>query len=92
MVKLSDSKMLVIEVRATAGLDKISSQRTGVLIYTVDSSIQSIKGMSKVYTTPNTARDLRDATLQAGEQITVDGVTIKVSSLSEVTAKVILSS
>jgi M6 family metalloprotease-like protein len=92
MVKVSDKKILVIEVRATAGLDKISDQRAGVLIYTVDASIQSIKGMSKVYTTPGSSPDLRDATLQMGEQITVEGVTIKVDSFSKITAKVTLTS
>jgi hypothetical protein len=92
MVKVSDKKILVIEVRATAGLDKISDQRAGVLIYTVDASIQSIQGMSKVYTTPGSSPDLRDATLQMGEQITVEGVTIKVDSFSKITARVTLTS
>lgn len=92
MVKLSEKKILVVEVRATAGLDKIPSDRAGVLIYTVDSSIQSIKGMSKVYTMPGSSNDLRNAPLQTGEQITVEGVTIRVDSFSAVSAKVTLRS
>jgi M6 family metalloprotease-like protein len=92
MVKISDTKILVLEVRATAGLDRLSDQQSGVLVYTVDSRIESIKGMSKVYTTPGSSSDLRDAPLQTGEEITVEGITIKVTSFSSITAKVTLSS
>lgn len=92
MVKLSDKLMLVMEVRATAGLDHLTPEESGVLVYTVDSSIPTIKGMAQTYKRPGGRTDLTDAPLKTGDSITVQGVTIKVTGFANNVASIHLSS
>ena len=76
MIKLSESKIIVIEVRATAGLDLLSPERTGVVVYTVDTSIPTIKGIATTYT-PGGVREVRLAAFREGESVKVDGIQIQ---------------
>ncbi|MFM8921821.1 MAG: hypothetical protein ACKOFV_04110 [Candidatus Nanopelagicaceae bacterium] len=76
MIKLSDSKILVIEARATAGLDELSESRTGLVAYTVDTTIPSIKGMGKTIIKDG-GTDPRYAALKPGEFVIVDGIQVK---------------
>ena len=92
IVKLSDKVDLVMEVRATAGLDHLSTAQSGLLVYTVDASIPTIKGMATTYKRPGGANDLNDAPLKAGDSITVQGVTISVTDFANNVATVHLSS
>lgn len=76
MIKLSESKIIVIEVRATAGLDLLSPERTGVVVYTVDTSIPTIKGIATTHT-PGGVREVRLAAFREGESVKVDGIQIQ---------------
>ncbi|MEY4105234.1 MAG: hypothetical protein RLZZ478_597, partial [Actinomycetota bacterium] len=79
MVKLSDSKILVLESRRNAGYDSLSEAREGVLVFTVDMTIPSIKGGWSTQRRPgSTMVDYSDAALKAGDIITVEGVRIEV--------------
>jgi hypothetical protein len=80
MVRISESRILVTEVRATAGLDVLKQNQTGVLVYVVDTSIPSIKGIATTYSRSNVDQSLRDAPLKLGESISVQGVKVKVTS------------
>jgi hypothetical protein len=91
MVKLSDSKILVIEARATAGLDKLQPNQTGVLVYIVDTSVPTIKGIAKTYSRPDVDRSLRDAPLKPGESIFAEGITIKAGTKSNLDFEVSIS-
>ncbi len=82
-IPLSSTQILVIEHRATAGLDNIPLQETGVLVYTVDMTIPSIKGGWKVVRPDrSTSRNLEDAALQVGERVSVGGLQISVTGRS----------
>ena len=79
MVPLSSSKILVMESRRNEGFDSLASSQEGVLVYTVDMTIDSIKGGWKTQRRPGSiAPDFMDATLKPGDKITVEGVTIEV--------------
>jgi hypothetical protein len=79
MVKLTDSKILVLESRRNAGYDSLSEAREGVLVFTVDMTIPSIKGGWLTQRRPgSTMVDYSDAALKAGDIITVEGVRIEV--------------
>lgn len=79
MVKLSDSKILVLESRRNGGYDSLSEAREGVLVFTVDMTIPSIKGGWSTQRRPgSTMVDYSDAALKAGDIITVEGVRIEV--------------
>jgi M6 family metalloprotease-like protein len=79
MVKLTDSKILVLESRRNAGYDSLSEAREGVLVFTVDMTIPSIKGGWSTQRRPgSTMVDYSDAALKAGDIITVEGVRIEV--------------
>jgi M6 family metalloprotease-like protein len=81
MVKLSETKMLVVESRRTGGLDAIPANEEGILIYTVDMTIDSIRGGYQTQRRPgSTAADFTDALLKTGDRITVEGLTITVTS------------
>jgi hypothetical protein len=91
MVKLSDSKILVLEARATAGLDKVAPTNSGLLIYTVDVSIPTILGIAITHSRPGVSKALTDAPLKVGETLTIDGVKITVSSFENNEIKFSLS-
>lgn len=82
MVKLSDSKILVIEARATGGLDVLSPNRTGLLAYTVDTSVPTIKGIAVTHAPDRMPNDPRYSVLKEGEIIKVSGLQIRAGKRS----------
>lgn len=91
LVKLSDTKMLVVESRRSGGFDNIPRQEEGILIYTVDMTIPSIQGGYKTQRrTGSTAPDFTDALLKSGDSIAVEGIVVTVIR-SEETAQVRLN-
>jgi M6 family metalloprotease-like protein len=81
MVPLSSKKMLVMESRRSEGYDVLSDAQAGLLVYTVDMTIQSIEGGWNTQRRPgSTNSDFTDAALKAGDKITVDGIQIEVIS------------
>jgi hypothetical protein len=88
-IRLSSTQILVAEFRVTAGLDVIPKTNEGVLLYTVDMTVQSIKGGWSVHRRPDSVmKDFMDAPLRAGESITVAGIKIEVISQSSTSAVV----
>ncbi|MFM8265998.1 MAG: hypothetical protein ACKOAI_08040 [Acidimicrobiia bacterium] len=82
IVPLSSTKALVVESRRAIGLDSRIA-KSGALVYTVDSSVQSGYGPVRVF--PNAvATDPRflQAPRANGESVTVDGITVKVTNAS----------
>ena len=80
IVPLSRTKALVVESRRAIGLDsKIA--KTGALVYVVDSSLQSGYGPVKIYpsSVSTDPRYLR-APRAVGESVTVEGITVSVTS------------
>ncbi|MGA1706768.1 MAG: hypothetical protein ACO39X_06975 [Candidatus Nanopelagicaceae bacterium] len=81
LIPLSSSKILVMESRRSEGFDKLTEAQAGVLIYTVDMTIPTIKGGWQTQRRPGSTQvNFMDATLKAGDEITVDGVKISVIS------------
>jgi M6 family metalloprotease-like protein len=79
VVRLSSSKILVIESRRNEGLDVLTSSQEGSLVYTVDMTIQSIKGGWQVQRRQgSTNPEFTDAALHLGDVITVEGLRIEV--------------
>lgn len=82
-VPLSTTEILVIEHRATAGLDSIPEQEAGVLVYTVNMTIPSIKGGWKVVRPEGSvSRTFEDAALQVGDRVSVGSLQITVTGKS----------
>lgn len=81
VVRLSDTKVLVAEVRRNGGYDKMNDIYSGVLVYTVDMTIESIKGGYQVQRRPGSI-DPRflDATLRPKDKIKVGNLWIEVIS------------
>ena len=77
MIKLSETKILVIEARSTAGLDKLSDIRTGLVVYTVDTSIPTIKGMAQTIIRSGGGVDPSLAALKPDEFVNVEGIQVK---------------
>jgi len=82
IVPLSRTKALVVESRRAIGLDK-NIAKTGALVYIVDSSLQSGYGPVKIYpsSVSSDPRYLR-APRAVGESVTVEGITVSVTSAS----------
>jgi hypothetical protein len=81
VVKLSSTKILVIESRRNEGFDVLSASQEGSLVYTVDMTIPSIKGGWKVQRRPGSVNaQFVDAALRVGDAITVEGLRIEVIS------------
>jgi M6 family metalloprotease-like protein len=79
MVPLSTSKILVMESRKSEGYDKISAANEGVLVYTVDMTLGSLKAGYVTRRRPGSVdASFRDAALRSGESVTVDGVVVTV--------------
>ncbi|MFM8783006.1 MAG: hypothetical protein ACKOD6_03220 [Actinomycetota bacterium] len=92
LIRLSSSLILVAEYRTTGGLDVIPSNNEGVLVYTVDMTIPSIKGGWKTQRRIGSiAPDFTDATLKSGDSVIVNGVTISVTSVSSSGAQIKIS-
>ncbi|MEY3089576.1 MAG: hypothetical protein RLZZ208_844, partial [Actinomycetota bacterium] len=91
-IKLSDSKILVMEYRSTGGFDVIPDGEEGVLIYIVDMTIKSTRGGWQVQRrSGSTKSNFSDAALRAGDKITVSGITIEITSLSKTSASMKIS-
>jgi len=82
IVPLSRTKALVVESRRAIGLDsKIA--KTGALVYIVDSSVQSGYGPVKIYpSSVSTDPRYLQAPRAVGESVTVEGITVSVTSAS----------
>jgi len=81
MIPLSSKKILVMESRRSEGYDSLSDEQAGLLVYTVDMTIQSIEGGWNTQRRPGSTRpDFTDAALKAGDKITVDSIQIEVIS------------
>jgi len=79
VVRLSSSKILVIESRRNEGLDNLTPAQEGTLVYTVDMTIQSIKGGWQVQRRQgSTDPEFTDAALHVGDVIMVEGLKIEV--------------
>ena len=84
VVKLSDSKILVIESRRNEGFDNLPASQEGTLVYTVDMTIPTIKGGWQVQRRPGSVmKNFADAALQQGDVITVGGVRIEILKRTE---------
>jgi M6 family metalloprotease-like protein len=80
MIPLSPSKILVMESRRKSSLDNFTQTREGLLVYTVDMTIGQLGGGYKTIRRPgSTDATFRDAALQQGDSVTVEGVTITVT-------------
>ena len=79
VVKLSETKILVLESRRSEGLDVLTASQEGTLVYTVDMTIPTIKGGWKVQRRPgSTDPEFVDAALRLGDVITVEGLKIEI--------------
>jgi M6 family metalloprotease-like protein len=79
VVRLSDSKILVIESRRNEGFDVLTPAQEGALVYTVDMTIPTIRGGWKVQRRPgSTDPQFVDAALRLGDVITVEGLRIEI--------------
>lgn len=91
MIRLSDTKILIVEARATAGLDQLSDMRTGLVAYTVDTTIPTIKGMAKTLIRAGGGFSPRLAALKPDEFVSVDGIQIKAGARNGNDFEVIIS-
>lgn len=83
MVGLSDTKILVAEYRAIAGLDTLSPSQTGLLVYTVDMTIPSIRGgWNDIRPQRSVGLNFEDAALQPRESVVFQRLSISVVSKS----------
>lgn len=82
IVPLSRTKALVVESRRAIGLDsKIA--KTGALVYIVDSSLKSGYGPVQIYpSSVSTDPRYLQAPRAVGESVTVEGITVSVTSAS----------
>lgn len=81
MVPLSGSKILVMESRKNEGYDQIAAGNEGVLVYTVDMTLGTLKGGYRTVRRPGSVDPgFEDAALRSGESVTVDGVTVTVTA------------
>ncbi len=79
MIPLSSSKILVAESRRASTLDNFTRTKDGLLVYTVDMTIGQLGGGYVTIRRPgSTDASFRDAALQEGDSVTMEGVTIKV--------------
>jgi hypothetical protein len=76
MIPLSDSRILVVEARASAGFDNLPESRTGLLSYVVDISTKYPSSIGKTQAPNGTNTDLRFAVLKEGDSLSVDGIRI----------------
>ena len=77
MIRLSDTEILVAEVRRNGGYDRMNANYEGVLVYKVDMTIQSIKGGYQVQRRVGAAGFL-DGLLKRGDKIRAGNVQIEV--------------
>ncbi|SFC56561.1 DUF4214 domain-containing protein [Massilia yuzhufengensis] len=81
MVPLSSTKILVMESRKSEGYDRIAAGNEGVLVYTVDMTVGTLKGGYRtVRRSGSVDPNFEDAALRAGDSVTVEGVTVTVTA------------
>lgn len=81
MVPLSSTKILVMESRKNEGYDNIASGNEGVLVYTVDMTLDTLEGGYRTVRRPGSVDPgFEDAALRSGESVTVEGVTVTVTA------------
>jgi M6 family metalloprotease-like protein len=85
VLKVSDSKALVIESRRKSELDDLLPSEEGVLVYTVETNLGSNKGPIKLVSNGSpahfhkeTGNQLLVGTLRQGESVSAEGVKITV--------------
>jgi M6 family metalloprotease-like protein len=83
VVKLSDSKVLVVESRRKSEVDELLPNEEGVLVYTVDVNLGSNRGPIKLITNGSPVRSFGNnkllfGTLQQGESISAEGIKVTV--------------
>jgi len=82
ILPISSTKALVVESRRALGLDSRLA-KSGALVYTVDSSVQSGNGPVRVYpSSVSTDPRYLQAPRAVGESVTVEGITVTVASAS----------
>jgi M6 family metalloprotease-like protein len=92
LIRISPTKILVAEYRRTGGLDVIPVTEAGVLVYTVDMTIESIRGGWQVQRrVGSVTRDLTDAALKTKDKIVVEGISIEVLEVTDSVARIKLS-
>ena len=85
LIPVTSSKMLVIESRKKESLDNIVTTNEGVLVYTVDMKKGQLGGGYEIQKrVGSTDPNFEDAALRTGDSITVSGVKITVTELSNV--------
>ena len=81
MIPLSNSKILVAESRRASTLDNFGRTKEGLLVYTVDMTIGQLGGGYVTIRRPgSTSPEFLDAALRQGDSVTIDGVTITVTT------------
>jgi hypothetical protein len=79
IVPISSTKVLVIESRRAEGVDK-NLQKSGALVYLVDSALQSGMGPVKIFPAEKSDNRRLQSIRAAGESVTIEGVTITVKN------------
>ena len=81
VVKLSETQVIVMEVRRNGGYDQVAATNQGLLVYKVDLTVQSIKGGYQTQRRPGSSHpQFHDAPLRPGDKIKVGNVQIEVVS------------
>jgi hypothetical protein len=84
MVRLSESKALVIESRRKSALDELAPNEEGVLVYTIDVNLGSNRAPIKLFLnekrtdTISNGNRLILGSLQEGESISAEGIKVTV--------------
>lgn len=70
-----------MESRKNEGYDRIAAGNEGVLVYTVDMTLATLKGGYRTVRRPGSIDpNFEDAALRSGESVSVDGVTVTVTA------------
>lgn len=88
VTKISENRLIVVESRRKSVLDDLTINEEGILIYRVDVNLGSDQGPIKLITNGSpshnsSGQSLLVGTLQQGESISSDGLTIKVIKKGE---------
>jgi M6 family metalloprotease-like protein len=88
VTKISENKLIVVESRRKSELDDLTTNEAGILVYRVDVNLGSDQGPIKLITNGSpshnsSGQSLLVGTLQSGESISSDGLTIKVIKQGE---------
>jgi M6 family metalloprotease-like protein len=84
MVRLSESKALVIESRRKSAIDELAPNEEGVLVYTIDVNLGSNRAPIKLFSNDNPVHTMPNGnrlilgSLQEGESISAEGMKVTV--------------